>query len=137
MDMNINSLRTSHASSTACSFESTPHEQWNWRMMIRTPEMVKAGDLKKAASVLIDKGKSPSVNDVELQAISEGRCVQMLHVGPYDKEGETIEVMQEFALEQGLEFHGLHHEIYLSDPRRVPPERLKTILRQPVRKKSS
>ena len=68
-----------------------------------------------------------------LQTVGEGRCVQMLHVGPYEKEHETIAIMQAFAEEQGLAFHGLHHEIYLSDPRRVAPEKLKTILRRPVK----
>jgi hypothetical protein len=56
----------------------------------------------------------------------------MLHVGPYEKEGETVAVMKAFAEKQQLGFAGKHHEIYLSDPRRVPPERLKTIVRQPV-----
>lgn len=116
-------------------FESTPREDWTWKLMIRTPDIVKAKELEKAASVLIEKGKSPSVREVKLEDISEGLCVQMLHVGPYDKEGETVEVMQAFAEEQGFELHGRHHEIYLSDPRRVAPERLKTILRHPVRKK--
>ncbi|MBL7153382.1 MAG: GyrI-like domain-containing protein [Phycisphaerae bacterium] len=114
-------------------FESTPRDNWNWKLMIRTPGIVKQEELEKAASVLIEKGKSPAVREVRLEGISEGPCVQMLHVGPYDKEGETVEVMKGFAEEQGLEFHGRHHEIYLSDPRRVPPERLKTILRRPVR----
>ena len=116
-------------------FENTPRDRWNWKMMIRTPSIVKQKELEKAASALIEKGKSPSVREVKLETISEGPCVQMLHVGPYDKEGEAFEVMEAFAAEQGLEFHGRHHEIYLSDPRRVPPERLKTILRHPFRKK--
>lgn len=116
-------------------FENTPREDWQWKMMIRTPDIVKPEELEKAASVLVEKGKSPSVREVKLEAISEGLCAQMLHVGPYDKEDETVEVMQAFAEEQGLKFQGRHHEIYLSDPRRVAPERLKTILRHPVRKK--
>jgi len=58
--------------------------------------------------------------------------VQMLHVGPYEQEAESIGLMREFAAGKGLVFHGRHHEIYLSDPRRVPPPRLKTILRLPV-----
>jgi hypothetical protein len=70
---------------------------------------------------------------VRLESLAEGRCVQMLHVGPYDRECETIAVMKAFAEKQQLGFPGKHHEIYLSDPRRVPPERLKTIVRQPVR----
>jgi hypothetical protein len=56
----------------------------------------------------------------------------MLHVGPYDAEEETVAAMRAFAEAEGLSFVGRHHEIYLSDPRRVPPERLKTILREPV-----
>jgi hypothetical protein len=60
----------------------------------------------------------------------------MLHIGPYDKEGETVEHMEVFAEQQGMELHGRHHDIYLSDPCRVPPERLKTILRHPVRNRS-
>lgn len=115
-------------------FGSAPREQWNWKLMIRTPRIVKQEELVKAASVLIEKGKTPAIREVKLEDISEAPCIQMLHVSPYDKEGQTLEVMKAFAAEQGLEFHGRHHEIYLSDPRRVPPERLKTILRHPVRK---
>jgi len=116
-------------------FETAPPDLWNWKLMIRTPRIVKQQELDKAVSVLIEKGKSPRVREVGLETISEGSCVQMLHVGPYNKERETLAVMKEFTEEQGLQFHGWHHEIYLSDPRRVAPERLKTILRHPVRKK--
>ena len=115
------------------NFDSAPREKWNWKLMIRTPKIVTQQELERAVSVLIEKGKTPAVREVKLETISEGRCVQMLHVGPYDKEGETVEAMKAFAAEQGFEFDGRHHEIYLSDPRRVPPERLKTILRHPVR----
>ena len=79
-------------------------------------------------------GKGEDVKRVRLESLTEGQCVQMLHVGPYEKECETIAVMKTFAEKKQLEFSGKHHEIYLSDPRRVPPERLKTILRHPVRR---
>lgn len=102
-------------------------------MMIRTPEFIEQRDLESAAAKLIEKKKGEGVDRVKLERIDEGRCVQMLHVGPYDKEHETIAEMLAFARERDLAVHGLHHEVYLSDPRRVPPERLKTILRQPVR----
>ena len=118
------------------NFATVAPEKWNWKLMIRTPEFIGKKDLQKAASVLIAKGKTPLVREVTLEPISEGLCVQMLHTGPYDREGETIAVMKTFAEQKGLEFHGLHHEIYLSDPRRVPPERLRTILREPVKVKS-
>ena len=64
--------------------------------------------------------------------LAEGTCVQALHVGPYSTESATIDEMSAFMRSHGLEARGLHHEIYLGDPRRAAPERLKTILRQPV-----
>jgi hypothetical protein len=110
----------------------TPKNQWKWKLLIRTPGFVNEVDRKQALEKLLNKGKSRTVEDVKLETIDEGRCVQMRHVGPYDREPETIELMRGFAESQGLTLTGPHHEIYLSDPRRVPPERLKTILRQPV-----
>ena len=109
-----------------------PKDQWRWQLMIRTPDFVTQADLESAAAALLKKGKQPEVSEVKLASIDEGQCVQMLHVGPYDREHETIAIMQGFAALQHLQFGGPHHEIYLSDPRRVPPERLKTILREPV-----
>ncbi len=117
-------------------FSTVPKEQWNWKLMIRTPDFVHAGELDEAAEKLIEKGKAPEVRQVKFDSFTEGLCVQMLRVGPYDKEYETVSKMEAFAQQQGLELYGKHHEIYLSDPRRVPPEQLKTILRHPVKKKS-
>ncbi len=116
-------------------FARMPKEQWNWKLMIRTPKFIGQEDLDQAVAVLLKRGKSPSVRDVKLEPLAEGTCVQMLHVGPYDREGETIALMKAFAEANGWQFHGRHHEIYLSDPRRVAPERLKTILREPVSKR--
>lgn len=110
-----------------------PRDEWKWKLLLRTPDFIPSSDLDRAATTLLRKGKEPEVKQVELETIKEGQCVQMLHVGPYDRESETIERMRAFAAEKGLSFSGPHHEIYLSDPRRVPPERLKTILREPVR----
>jgi hypothetical protein len=110
-----------------------PKEQWRWKLMIRTPDFITEEDSKEAVTTLLKKGKSPEVGEVLLEQILEGQCVQMLHVGPYDRESETIAVMRQFAEGHGLGLVGPHHEIYLSDPRRVPAERLKTILREPVR----
>jgi len=111
---------------------TVPQDQWHWKTMIRTPHFVFPEDLGQAVAKLLEKGKPASVREVVFESIAEGQCVQMLHIGPYDQEGQTIEKMKAFAVEQGLQCHGRHHEIYLSDPRRIPPERLKTILRQPV-----
>ncbi len=108
-------------------------KDWHWKVLIRTPAVVSARDLAAALKALAAKGKAPSVAKVKLETIREGRCVQMLHVGGYDKEAVTLEAMLAFAEGQGLHFRGVHHEIYLSDPRRVPASRLRTILRHPVR----
>jgi len=116
-------------------FANAPKDQWNWRLMIRTPSLVGPPELKEAAEKLVKKGKAPCADQVKLETITEGLCVQMLHIGPYEQTARSIAAMKAFAEQQGLISHGRHHEIYLSDPRRVPPEELKTILRCPVRKK--
>jgi hypothetical protein len=110
-----------------------PLDSMNWRLLIRTPQQVTERDLEAAVATLERRGKADGVRDVVLLSMAEGSCVQMLHVGPYEMEPETIGRMTAFAEERGLEVHGWHHEIYLSDPQRVPPERLRTILRLPVR----
>jgi len=113
-------------------FLAEPPEQWRWKLLIRTPDFVSQDDLESAVAGLLDKGKPAEVGQVRLEQVDEGLCVQALHLGPYDQEQETMARMTAFATEQGLVAHGLHHEIYLSDPRRTPPERLRTILRMPV-----
>jgi hypothetical protein len=116
-----------------CDLAETPKDRWKWRLMIRTPDFVSQKDLNDAVATLLKRGKPVEVKEVVLQSIDEGDCVQMLHIGPYEKEQESTELMRRFAEAKGLKLAGAHHEIYLSDPRRVPPERLRTILRQPVR----
>ncbi len=116
-------------------FVSQPKSEWNWTLLIRTPEFITKDHLKAAVSKLLAKGKDDSVKQVKIETLKEGRCVQMLHVGPYEEEKTSIKHMVQFADHNGLKLHGRHHEIYLSDPRRVPPERLRTILRHPVHAK--
>jgi len=113
-------------------FASTSPDQWHWKLMIRTPEFIGASQLRAAVAALAERGKEGAFDSVELETIREGKCVQVLHIGPYDKEPETIETMRAAAGEAGYRFRGPHHEIYLSDPRRVAPEKLRTILRIPV-----
>jgi hypothetical protein len=110
----------------------SPLDQCQWKLMIRTPDFITRKDLKSAVATLLKRGKPRDVEDVKLETLKEGQCVQMLHVGPYDREPQTIARMRTLAARQGLTLRGPHHEIYLSDPRRVAPERLKTILREPV-----
>jgi hypothetical protein len=108
-------------------------DEWRWKLLIRVPDFVRAGDVAAAARRLRERGKGGPVGAVKLETIAEGRCVQMLHVGPYVDEGPTMDAMLAYATSQGLKFTGRHHEIYLSDPRRVKPHKLRTILRHPVR----
>ncbi len=110
-----------------------PQAQWRWQLMIRTPDFIGEDELTAAAEKIRAKGKVDGIGGVHFELLEEGRCVQALHVGPYDRESETVAGMQAFAAEQGLVLFGRHHEIYLSDPRRVEPARLRTILRRPVR----
>jgi hypothetical protein len=107
-------------------------EKWRWQMLIRTPEFVTQADLDAAVAVLRKRGKEGDTALVRLETIDEGRCVQMLHAGPYDRETETVEAMRAFAATRALRLTGPHHEIYISDPRRIAPEKLKTILRLPA-----
>jgi hypothetical protein len=106
--------------------------KWQWRLMIRTPGFVNAKDLQAAGAKLAAKG--PLAAQVKLIKLDEGSCVQMLHVGPYDKIGETMAIMEQFAAESGVRPTGRCHEIYLNDPRRVAAAKLRTILRRSVAK---
>jgi hypothetical protein len=107
--------------------------RWRWKLLIRVPDFIAMKDVAAAKRGLLAKGKGRAVAQVKLETLREGRCVQMLHVGPYGNEGPTLDAMLAYAKANGLKFTGRHHEIYLSDPRRVKPEKLRTILRHPVR----
>ncbi len=110
-----------------------PRREWHWKLLIRVPEFVRQRCLDMASRLLLEKGKGKAVRAVKLDILREGRCVQALHVGPYAAEGVTLDAMEAFAREHGLTFTGRHHEIYLSDPGRTKPQKLRTILRHPVR----
>ncbi len=107
-------------------------KEWNWLLVIRVPDFIKEKDLQRAVIQLRAKGKTGDFDKVKLESLDEGMCVQMLHVGPYNQENRTVDQMLALVKQNGLTCRGKHHEIYLSDPRRVPPDRLRTILRFPV-----
>ncbi len=110
-----------------------PGGEWNWKLLMRVPNFVGKRDLGPAVKALEAKGRAGAAREVRIEELREGRCVQALHVGPYATEPETLDRMRRAAADQGLAFRGRHHEIYLSDARRVAPERIRTILRMPVR----
>lgn len=112
-----------------------PREEWHWKLLIRMPEYVVAEQIEEARALAATKKKELAfIADVQYEFLHEGVCVQMLHVGPYSTEPETLTQIEHFIAEQQLSYSGLHHEIYLSDPRKTEPAKLKTILRYPVQK---
>jgi hypothetical protein len=109
--------------------------QWSWTMMIMQPEWI-TQEMVDAAIQEVEKKKGlPGLVKLRLETYHEGLSVQVMHTGAYDDEGPILAEMHgEFIPNNGYEEAGKHHEIYLSDPRKVAPEKLKTVLRQPVKK---
>ena len=111
-------------------------ENFEWTSMIRLPEFVTREEFDWAIREATEK-KKQDFSKVQFFTYDEGTCVQCMHIGSYDEEPETIRLMQEYVKEQGYEedfsYFFLHHEIYLSDPRRAAPEKLRTVVRHPVK----
>lgn len=117
------------------SFLTGDKDLWSWTMMIMQPDWIPAdmfeAALEKARAKL---GQPPE--SLRLQSFHEGLAVQIMHIGPYSAEGPTIlRLHEEFLPANGLVESGKHHEIYLGDPRKAAPEKLKTVIRQPVKKR--
>jgi len=106
---------------------------WDWTMMIMTPEWI-TKEMYNDGWKQVRKGKNLlALDKIRRETYDEGLSVQIMHIGSYDDEAPTLATMhQEFIPEHGFKMVGKHHEIYLSDPRRVTPGKLKTVLRQPV-----
>jgi hypothetical protein len=113
-------------------FVQRDKSDWQWTAMILQPDQVDSTLVTESLSKASKKGPLPAGSRLRLQRWTEGRAAQILHVGPYAGEGPTIARLHEFIEASGLRLTGKHHEIYLGDPRRTAPERLKTIIRQPV-----
>ena len=110
---------------------------FNWISVIRLPDFVTKDDFKWAVAEATEK-KKQDFSKVELFTYDEGLCVQCMHIGSYDDEPVTVDAMHRYMEEQGyvldITDKRLHHEIYLSDARKVAPEKLKTVIRHPIRK---
>lgn len=119
------------------AFTAGKKDDWDWSMMIMQPEWIKPGMFEEAC-LLVTKAKNPpALSKMRLQRYHEGLSIQILHIGSYNDEAPTLaKLHHDFIPSNGYAMSGKHHEIYLSDPRRVKPEKLKTILRQPVKKKA-
>ncbi len=110
--------------------------QWDWTMLLLVPDWLDADAVDRAIERTGAKAEPPArLGDVRLKPLSEGTCVQTLHVGPYDDEAPVLARLHDEVIPGlGMRPTGVHHEIYLGDPRRAAPEKLRTILRQPVRR---
>lgn len=111
-----------------------PREHWRYRLLIQMPEFVPLGDLPEAIENVKAKKRLRQAEDVLWHELAEGLCVQIIHIGPFSEEGRTLDHLATFMAANDLGRNGLHHEIYLSDFRRVPQDRLRTIIREPVTK---
>jgi hypothetical protein len=116
-------------------FELSKPDNWSWRAMMMQPEHITAEMLAEALEQLHEKKPSPGLDRLRLERFTEGLCIQTMHIGPYSSEPATVERMRAFAEENGCTLANRHHEIYLSDPRRCAPAKMKTVLRHGVEKK--
>ena len=115
------------------AFAARDKSRWDWTMMIMQPAWITAAMFDDARAVVEKQKNPPALANMRLATYQEGLAVQILHIGPYDAEAPTLHRLHhEFMPANGYTFNGKHHEIYLSDPRRVAPEKLQTVLRQPV-----
>lgn len=106
---------------------------WDWTVMLMVPDWVPEAMVESAVATVAAKSHPTGLEKLRLEALVEGLCVQTLHLGPYDDEAATLaELHHRVIPDRGLRMTGKHHEIYLSDPRRTAPAKLRTILRQPV-----
>jgi hypothetical protein len=112
-------------------FVMDQRDDWLWTLMILQPEEVTEAMFEEACKGVMDKKGIGAVEHLRLETCHEGPSAQVMHIGPYTDEGPTIAALHEFIEEQGRRPRGKHHEIYLGDPRRTAPERLRTIIRQP------
>jgi len=114
------------------TFTTDDKSAWDWTLMIMQPEQVTPEVFGEARAAATKKKSLDAIGRVRLERFAEGRAAQILHIGPYAAEGPTIQRLHAFIAEQGYRRAGKHHEIYLGDPRRAAPEKLKTIVRQPI-----
>jgi len=111
--------------------DAIPRSEWPWQLLIRIPNAVTAADIKKAGRQILEK-KQIDTSRVMRWTWKEGRCLQLMHIGPYNEVGRSYQRLDDYAREKGLTAACPAHEIYISDPRRVAPAKLKTIVRLSV-----
>jgi len=107
-------------------------ESWKWTVMIAQPDFISKDMVVEAVKQAGEKKELPALHLMRFETIREGHSAQIMHIGPYSAVAPTIQKVHDFMKENNFTFAGKHHEIYLSDPRKTAPEKLKTVIRQPV-----
>ncbi len=115
----------------ADDFQVVAKEKWRWTMMLMEPPAVTRKLFEQGVKELRDRKDPPGLDKVRLETFREGKAAQILHIGPYSAETPTIQRLHAFIRENGYRLSGKHHEIYMGNPQRSAPEKLKTVIRQP------
>jgi hypothetical protein len=111
--------------------ETADRSKWQWTLMIMQPDFISVADFNKAKEAAGKKKDNPFISKVRFESYTEGKTVQIMHIGAYSAEGPNIQRVHHKIKEIGGKLSGKHHEIYLSDPRRAAPDKMKTVIRQP------
>ncbi|HHX44286.1 MAG TPA: hypothetical protein GX714_09920 [Chloroflexi bacterium] len=111
-------------------------DDWLWRLMIMQPEPVTEAHVSHAVEEVRRKKGFAALENLRFETYHEGLAAQVMHIGPYDSEAPTVARLHAFIRDQGYALRGLHHEIYIGDPRRTAPDKLRTVLRQPIAPKA-
>lgn len=118
-------------------FDMENRSAWMWTLMILQPGVVTKALMKKAVKQAMEKKGLTALASIRLEPYVEGLSVQIMHIGPYAEEGPTIQKLHAAARERGCELRGKHHEIYFGDPRKTKPEKMRTVIRQPILRPSA
>lgn len=114
-------------------FDTNKKDDWLWTIMIMQPDFVTENNVREAIEAIKKKKDLTALAKLRFEKFPAQKAGQIMHIGPYDKEEPTIKILHNFIKDSGFELTGKHQEIYLSDPRRTDPEKLKTIIRQPYK----
>lgn len=113
-------------------FINDKRDNWQWTLMLMQPDYITPAMVEDAIAQVRVKKNPAALERVQFESFTEGRCAQTLHRGPFSEEGPVIQAIHKVITDDGYALSGKHHEIYLSDMRRVPPEKYRTVLRQPM-----
>jgi hypothetical protein len=112
---------------------SGDRNNWKWTLMIRQPNFINLPIVEENRESVAKKKKLDKLAELRFEKFTEGKAVQIMHIGPFSEEGKNVEKLHQYIYQKGNKIDGKHHEIYLSDFRKVDPQKMKTILRQPYR----